>query len=168
MTSLYWPNYSSHPWKGTPFSPKYTQNFASRLQEVGFILHGNLEIRVSGEGSPIWIGIYVVMLSSSIINGCYERSSWNYGLIINTAFTVVCFFIEGRKNVTGCNMNEMCMKWQQYWELRCAGVSTGIQCGICSWKCIIHNIHLLQLSGTLNNWWSSCLEIANTEHKIIF
>jgi len=53
LTSLYWPNYSSHPWKGTPFSPKYTQNFASRLQEVGFILHGNLEIRVSGEGSPI-------------------------------------------------------------------------------------------------------------------
>ena len=158
----------SHPWKGTPFSPKYTQNFASRLQEVGFVLQNNLESRVIEEGCPIWIGIYVVMISSSIINGFNERSSWNYRLITNTAFTVVCIFIEGRKNVTGCNTNRMCVRWQQYWELKCAGVSTGIQCWICSCKCIIHDIQLQQLSGMLDNWWISCLEIANTAHKIIF
>ncbi|XP_069679211.1 cytoplasmic dynein 2 heavy chain 1 isoform X2 [Periplaneta americana] len=34
LTSLYWPNYSPHPWKGKPFIPKHTQNFAQRLQEV--------------------------------------------------------------------------------------------------------------------------------------
>ncbi|XP_063237932.1 cytoplasmic dynein 2 heavy chain 1 [Bacillus rossius redtenbacheri] len=34
LTSLLWPNYTPHPWSGNPFSPTYTQGFASRLREV--------------------------------------------------------------------------------------------------------------------------------------
>ncbi|KAJ9584167.1 hypothetical protein L9F63_021464, partial [Diploptera punctata] len=34
LTSLFWPNYSSHPWKGKPFIPNHIRDFSSRLQEV--------------------------------------------------------------------------------------------------------------------------------------
>ncbi|PSN45387.1 Cytoplasmic dynein 2 heavy chain 1 [Blattella germanica] len=34
LTSLFWPNYTSHPWKGKPFIPSHIQNFCRRLEEV--------------------------------------------------------------------------------------------------------------------------------------
>ncbi|XP_068082912.1 cytoplasmic dynein 2 heavy chain 1 [Anabrus simplex] len=34
LTSLFWPNYSPHPWDGEPFSPKYVKDFISRLREI--------------------------------------------------------------------------------------------------------------------------------------
>ena len=98
-----------------------------------------------------------------VVRGAVGIIDWSL-----TQYWLLCVFIEDRKNVTVCNMSGVCMKWQQCWEHRCARVSTGIQCGICTCKWKIHNRNLRQLSGTLDNWWSSCLEISNTACKIIF
>ncbi|GLH06947.1 Cytoplasmic dynein 2 heavy chain 1, partial [Gryllus bimaculatus] len=34
LTSLFWPNYTPHPWEGPPYSPVYVKNFVNRLQEI--------------------------------------------------------------------------------------------------------------------------------------
>ena len=34
LTSLLWPNYSPHPWKGGPYAPDHAANVQRRLREV--------------------------------------------------------------------------------------------------------------------------------------
>lgn len=34
LTSLFWPNFKPHPWKGGTFVPTYVVGFADRLQQV--------------------------------------------------------------------------------------------------------------------------------------
>ncbi|XP_047109239.1 cytoplasmic dynein 2 heavy chain 1 [Schistocerca piceifrons] len=51
LTSLFWANYSPHPWHGKPYLPTHVMNLASRLEEILHIrkLHRQLSRLLSAE-----------------------------------------------------------------------------------------------------------------------